>query len=144
VRGLIAAGAPAHDPAVRRAASWLLARQRADGGFGEHHPHGARRGEYIEHHTSTVVQTAWALTTLLEAHTPDFAALERGAAWLASRQESDGTWPREDPVGVFFRSALLDYGLYRAYFPVAALALYERRRGDRLHGGSSGVLRAVG
>jgi hypothetical protein len=35
-------------------------------------------------------------------------------------------------VGVFFRTALLDYTLYRRYFPVWALANYETRRRERL------------
>ena len=34
-------------------------------------------------------------------------------------------------VGVFFRTALLDYVLYRQYFPLDALGLYERRRGSQ-------------
>ena len=31
-------------------------------------------------------------------------------------------------AGVFFRTALLDYVLYRQYFPLHALGLYEQRR----------------
>ena len=37
VRGLVAAGARPGDPALRLACRWLLDRQRADGGWGEHH-----------------------------------------------------------------------------------------------------------
>ena len=33
---------------------------------------------------------------------------------------------------MFFHTALLDYELYRRYFPVWALALYETRRKARL------------
>ena len=44
---------------------------------------------------------------------------------------ADGAWPRQDMAGVFFRTALLDYVLYRQYFPLHALGLYERRRRDR-------------
>jgi lanosterol synthase len=35
-------------------------------------------------------------------------------------------------VGVFFHTALLDYTLYRQYFPLWALSLYESRRLERL------------
>ena len=42
-------------------------------------------------------------------------------------------WPKQDMAGVFFRTALLDYVLYRQYFPLHALGLYERRRRDRLN-----------
>ena len=43
-----------------------------------------------------------------------------------------GTWPKQDMTGVFFRTALLDYVLYRQYFPLHALGLYEQRRCARL------------
>ena len=32
---------------------------------------------------------------------------------------------------MFFRTALLDYTLYRQYFPLWALSLYEKRRSER-------------
>ena len=35
-------------------------------------------------------------------------------------------------AGVFFRTALLDCVLYRQYFPLLALGLYEQRRRNRL------------
>ncbi|MCA1853728.1 MAG: hypothetical protein LC647_15450, partial [Beggiatoa sp.] len=66
VRGLLAAGTPVFHPAIRKACRWLLARQRPDGGFGEHHS-GCLTGVYVEHRESQVIQTAWALSTLLEA-----------------------------------------------------------------------------
>jgi squalene cyclase len=47
------------------------------------------------------------------------------------QQEAAGSWPRQDPAGVFFRTALLDYTLYRQYFPLWALSLYEKRRRER-------------
>ena len=41
-------------------------------------------------------------------------------------------WPKQDPAGLFFETALLDYSLYRSYFPVMALGLYESQRLERL------------
>jgi lanosterol synthase len=130
VRGLLASGVPSFDPRIRTACSWLRSRQRADGGWGEHHS-SCLSGSYREHHQSQVIQTAWAMTALLEALDPDWTCLERGARFLASMQHSDGDWPKQDPAGVFFRTALLDYTLYRSYFPVRALALFEERRRAR-------------
>lgn len=130
VRGLLAAGAPPHDPAIRRACAFLRARQKPDGGWGEHFSSiHARR--YVEHRESQYVQTAWAMTALLEAQDPDFAAVERAASFLAGAQSTDGTFARQDPEGLFFHSALLDYVLYRRYFPLWALGLYESRRKER-------------
>jgi len=127
VRGLLAAGAPPHDPAIRKACSQLVRWQRPDGGWGEHFQ-GCLQGHYVEHHDSQVVQTAWAMLTLLEAHAPAWDTIERGARFLIARQRDSGDWPKQDPAGVFFHTAPLDYTLYRSYFPVWALGLYESRR----------------
>ena len=131
IRGLLAAGAGPGDPALRRACRWLLDRQRDDGGWGEHYS-GCFTGRYAAHEESQIIQTAWALIALLEADSPNWSAISRGARFLVEAQREDGTWPRQDMAGVFFRTALLDYVLYRQYFPLRALGLYERRRRVRL------------
>lgn len=130
VRGLLAGGVPAVDPQIRRACAWLEERQRADGGWGEHFS-SVHEGRYVEHEEAQVVQTAWALTTLCLAEHPEFAAIERAASFLASAQREDGTWPEQDPEGIFFGSALLEHRLYRRYFPLFALGCYERRARSR-------------
>ncbi len=127
VRGLLAGGAVPGDPALRAACRWLLTRQLPDGGWGEHHS-GCMTARYVAHTESQIIQTAWALIALLEAGDADWTAISRGARFLVDTQDTDGQWPRQDAAGVFFRTALLDYVLYRQYFPLHALALYERRR----------------
>ena len=131
VRGLVAAGARPGDPALRLACRWLLDRQREDGGWGEHHS-GCLTGRYAEHTESQVIQTAWALIALMEAGDSNWTAISRGIRFLLAARSRDGTWPRQDMAGVFFRTALLDYALYRQYFPLHALGLYELRRRARL------------
>ena len=42
--------------------------------------------------------------------------------WLSARQLPDGSWPTQAPAGVFFGTAMLDYRLYKEYFPLWALA----------------------
>jgi lanosterol synthase len=130
VRGMLSAGVPPQDHAIRKACGWIKARQRGDGGWGEHHT-SCLEGHYVENERSQVIQTAWALTTLLEARDPDWEAIDRAARFLATAQHEDGTWPIEEPAGVFFHTALLHYTLYRSYFPVWALGLYETRRTAR-------------
>ncbi len=127
IRGLLAAGAHPGEPAVRLACQWLVDRQHSDGGWGEHHS-GCVAGRYVAHEESQVIQTAWALIALLEAGDSNWTAISRGAQFLIDSQGADGAWPRQDMAGVFFRTALLDYVLYRQYFPLHALGLYERRR----------------
>ncbi len=127
IRGLLAAGALRGDPALRLACQWLVERQRDDGGWGEHHS-GCLTGRYVAHEESQVIQTAWALIALLEAGDSNWMAISRGAQYLVEAQNVDGSWPRQDMAGIFFRTALLDYVLYRQYFPLHALGLYERRR----------------
>ncbi|AKF09142.1 FAD-dependent oxidoreductase [Sandaracinus amylolyticus] len=140
VRGLLAGGVPPHDPRIRRACRFLEERQRADGAWGEHRS-SVIVGRYVDHDEGQAVQTAWAMTALLEARHPDFAPIERAARWLASKQSDDGAWPKQEAEGIFFHTALLDYVLYRRYFPVWALGLYESRRAERAkfreHGGES-------
>ena len=131
VRGLLAAGARPGDPALRLACRWLLDRQRPDGGWGEHHS-GCLAGRYVAHEESQVIQTAWAMLALLEAGDSNWTAIAQGARFLLDTQDADGEWPRQDVAGVFFRTALLDYVLYRQYFPLHALGLYEQRRRARL------------
>jgi lanosterol synthase len=131
IRGLVAAGRPSSDPALRRASTWLVDHQRPDGGWGETHE-GCAQGRYTENCESQVIHTAWALMGLLEAGAADWECIERGADFLIEQQDEDGSWPRQDPAGLFFRSALLDYALYRQIFPLWALSLYESRRKVRL------------
>ena len=129
VEALHEAGAGANDPVLARAAQWLIARQRPDGGWGEHFA-SCLNGVYREHPQSQAVMTAWALLALLPVIGPRSDAVERGVQWLKAHQGADGAWVREAVNGVFFGSAMLEYGLYRVYFPTWALARYGRMMED--------------
>ena len=132
IRGLMATGARPSDPALRLACRWLLGRQHEDGGWGEHHS-GCMSGEYVDHKESQVIQSAWALIALQVARDASWTAISRGAQYLLDMQREDGSWPKQDMAGVFFRTALLDYVLYRQYFPLHALGLYEKNRHARIN-----------
>jgi squalene-hopene/tetraprenyl-beta-curcumene cyclase len=127
--GLRSIGEDLRAPYVRKAVDWLVARQNADGGWGEtvasyDDESLAGRGE------STPSQTAWALMGLLAADGPD-AAIERGVDWLLRMQTSDGTWDEKPWTGTGFpRHFYLRYHMYRHYFPLMALGLYRARRGE--------------
>jgi len=124
---LNAAGVDPAAPEMRRAVAWLLARQRADGGWGEssesYYP-GQPRGEAA---FSTASQTAWALLGLMAAGEAANPAVSRGIAYLVASQDGAGNWdePWYTAVG-FPRVFYLRYHGYRAYFPLWALARYRR------------------
>jgi lanosterol synthase len=125
VEALRTAGVPASDPAIARAVEWLVAKQKADGGWGEHWQ-SAIRERYVEHPESQAAMTAWALLALMETLPPDHTAIVRGVGCLRAMQLEDGQWPRQSQSGVFFSTAMLDYRLYKDYFPAWALARFAR------------------
>ena len=121
VEAFHAAGIHRADPAMTRAARFLLSIQKPDGGWGEHHT-SCLEDRYIEHPESQATMTAWALLALLAAGVdPRSLPITRAVRWLESHQLADGSWPRQAPAGVFFGAAMLDYRLYKDYFPAWAL-----------------------
>jgi 2,3-oxidosqualene cyclase len=123
VKGLRAVGVASTDSGLRKIAEWLMLKQRTDGGWGEHYS-GCLEDRYVEHSESQVVMTSWALLALMELVPVDAPAVMRGISWLQSMQCPDGSWPQQSLNGVFFGAAMLDYRLYKSYFPVWALARY--------------------
>jgi len=119
------AGVSHGDPVIRRAADWLIGRQRADGGWGEDEESyaGAAPGEYME---STPSQTSWALLGLMAAGLAEHEAVARGIAWLQEHQGADGEWTELPYTAVGFpRVFYLRYHGYRLFFPLLALARYR-------------------
>jgi squalene-hopene/tetraprenyl-beta-curcumene cyclase len=123
---LNAAGVDPHAPEVRRAVDWLVAVQRADGGWGESgdsYYDGAPHGQGPE---STPSQTAWALLGLMAAGQVNHAAVKRGIDYLISAQNHTGLWDEQAYNAVGFpRVFYLRYHGYSAFFPLWALARYR-------------------
>ena len=145
---LEAVGEDMSAPWVERACDWLVSKQQADGAWGEScgsymDPDLAGCGK------PTASQTAWALMGLAAANRPqDREAMERGLAWLMDRQV-EGTWEEPEYTGTGFpgygvgatiklndpslkerlsqgvelsRAFMINYNLYRHYFPLMAMA----------------------
>ena len=152
---LQAIGEDMTQPGVRHAVQWLVDHQNEDGGWGETcasyvDPSLAGQGE------STASQTAWALVALIAAGDIDREETRRGIAWLVDTQLEDGSWdepqftgcgfpgygigdqpdelrPAGDPswqgyeLGAAF---MINYHLYRNYFPLWALGRYVNERSE--------------
>lgn len=128
--GLLASGTNRSNPAIQRACRWLVATRLPDGGWGESW-RSMFEGRPIPHEHSQVIMTSWALIALLKAgyDGPDTsAAIAAGIRLLKERQLPDGNWPREAVAGVFFNTGMLHYCLYKNYFPIWGLGLYEEAR----------------
>ncbi len=131
---------------VRHAADWIATHQNTDGGWGEScasYMDDALRGIG----PSTASQTAWALMALLAIDTHDYdGAIGRGIDYLLDHQV-DGTWNEPEYTGTGFpgygvgqridlerargtldqdtdlqRAFMINYNLYRHYFPLIAFA----------------------
>jgi squalene-hopene/tetraprenyl-beta-curcumene cyclase len=145
---LAALGEDMTQPYVRMGADWLVAHQNEDGGWGEtcaSYMDDSLRGTG----PSTASQTAWALLALLAVASADYATpIRRGVAYLATTQRTDGTWDEPYYTGTGFpgygfgarinfrdettrariaqgtelqRGFMLNYNMYRHYFPLMAL-----------------------
>ena len=123
---LNAAGVPPDDPAMRRAAQWLIAIQNEDGGWGESCDSYALDYRGYETAPSTASQTAWALLALMAAGEVDHEAVARGIRFLTQTQTPDGLWPQSEYTGGGFpRVFYLRYHGYPKFFPLWALARYR-------------------
>ena len=133
---------------VRRAADWLVSKQNADGGWGE------TCASYMDESLrgvgpSTSSQTGWALMALVAAGGYD-DSIRRGLDYLLTTQRPDGTWDQEEYTGTGFpgyglgartdlkkgatldqgkelgRGFMLNYAMYRHYFPLMAMGRARR------------------
>jgi squalene-hopene/tetraprenyl-beta-curcumene cyclase len=115
---------------MQRGATWLLSCQNSDGGWGEtcaSYDDPTLKGKGV----STASQTAWALIGLLAVkdliQLNTTSALDRGIDYLLTTQQADGKWEEAEFTGTGFPCHFyLKYHLYQQYFPLIALAKYNK------------------
>ncbi|MDQ3331202.1 MAG: hypothetical protein M3552_11195, partial [Planctomycetota bacterium] len=124
--GFSAIGLPLTDSRIREAAAWLKNAQLSDGSWGESvasYDDTSLRGQG----NPTPSQTAWGVMGLIAAGEAHSDAVERGVQWLLDSQRLDGTWDEPEFTGTGFPQVFyLRYHYYRHYFPLMALARYEK------------------
>lgn len=131
LQGLARIGFDGRQPMVRRAVDWLKQVQQPGGGWGEtcrsyDDPSLAGQG------TPTASQTAWALLGLLAAGEAGSDEVKAGIDYLLATQQPDGSWHEEPFTGTGFPKVFyLKYHMYSLYFPLMALARYQRSTTDR-------------
>ncbi len=131
LQGLAQIGLNQQDPMIRRGVVWLKEVQQVNGSWGESclsydDPNWAGKGE------PTASQTAWALLGLIAAGEAESSAVQAGIDYLVSTQETNGGWIEEPFTGTGFPKVFyLKYHLYSLYFPLMALARYEKVMRDR-------------
>lgn len=150
---LAAIGEDMKAPYVLRAADWLVAHQNRDGGWGE------SCASYMDDNQrgrgpSTASQTGWALLALVAVGNEAYdEAIRRGLDYLLATQES-GSWDEPYYTGTGFpgygvgertnlkevgatldqgcelaRGFMINYNMYRHYFPLIAMARARRYLG---------------
>jgi squalene-hopene/tetraprenyl-beta-curcumene cyclase len=126
VHGFRSIGDDMMEPRFQAAGCWLRSIQNEDGGWGESprsydDPLAKGIGD------STPSQTAWALMGLMD--TDDQSdGLKHGIQYLIRNQRGDGSWNDDWWTGTGFPGVFyLKYHLYAAYFPLLALATFEKR-----------------
>ncbi len=111
---------------IKKACGFLIGKQKADGGWGESFASCSKR-VYTEAAQSQVVNTAWALLTLMAADCEDQKPIERGVQLLLDRQTDLGDWPQENISGVFNYNCMITYANYRNIFPIWALGRHVKQ-----------------
>lgn len=126
VEALMAAGSKgySHDAAVKKACEFLISKQNEDGGWGESYLSCVQK-KYVPHQNSQVVNTAWALLTLMAAKFPKQEIIDKGIRFLMTQQQPNGDWQQGAISGVFNLNCMITYTSYRNVFPLWALGRWH-------------------
>lgn len=120
---------------IRKACEFLLSKQMEDGGWGESYQ-ACETGQWADHEKSQVVNTAWAVLSLMAVKYPEKEPIQRGIELIMSRQQANGEWLQEGIegkisfhhiIGVFNKNCMISYPNYKFVFSIWALGRYSNR-----------------
>ncbi|KAL5541151.1 hypothetical protein UlMin_044368 [Ulmus minor] len=129
VEGLVACGKSyKNSSALRKACEFLLSKKLPNGGWGESYL-SCQNKVYtnLEGNRANLVQTAWALLSLIKAGQADIdpSPIHSGMRLLINAQMEDGDFPQQEITGAFMKNCILNFSLYRNLFPIWALGEYR-------------------
>ncbi|KAK4705877.1 hypothetical protein P7C70_g302, partial [Phenoliferia sp. Uapishka_3] len=110
---------------VQKACDFILEKQMEDGGWGESFK-SCENHVYVHNLKSQVVNTSWAVLTLLQAKYPDPEPVRRGCKLIMSRQLRDGSWAQESIEGVFNHAVAISYWNFKHSWTIWALGKASR------------------
>ncbi len=129
LRGLAAMKEDDHEPHIQRANEWLRSIQNPDGGWGE--SCASYDNDLYTPAESTPSQTAWALLGLMAGGDTYSSSVQHGIEYLLETQMADGWWDETLATGTGFPKVFyLNYHYYRLYFPLLALATFQRHQAN--------------
>jgi len=102
---------------------YIASKQHEDGSWGEDFKSCCER-KWVDLPEGHVVNTAWALLSLMRAPNPDFNAITKGIQWLLNKQLPNGDWEQTTISGVFNYNCAISYSGYKNIFPIWALGVY--------------------
>lgn len=112
---------------VRKGLDFIVSKQQEqDGGWGESYLSCVTH-KYSQSETSRVINTAWALLSLMTGDYPNLKVIEMGIYFLLRKQLPNGDFPQESISGVFNHNCMITYTNYRNIFPIWALSMYMRK-----------------
>ena len=103
--------------ALNNAASFLRSKQREDGGWGESFESCIIK-QYVHHEKSQVINTSWALLSLMAMKYSAKSVIEKGIKLIKARQLPNGDFNQEGISGVFNHNCAITYTSYRNVFPL--------------------------
>jgi lanosterol synthase len=125
-----------NSPGIRKACDFLLSKQMDDGGWGESY-RACETAQWVNHEKSQVVNTAWALLSLMAVEYPEKEPIQKGIELIMSRQQTNGEWLQEGiegtirfynyKIGVFNKNCMISYPNYKFVFCIWALGRYSNR-----------------
>ncbi|CAF0846619.1 unnamed protein product [Adineta steineri] len=122
IEALITVGESPKSKIITKAIEFLISKQNSDGGWGESYLSCVHK-TYVPHKQSQVVNTSWAVLTLMSAKA-DSNIIRKGIQFILNKQSSNGDWNQQSISGVFNGNCMISYTNYRNIFPIWALGRF--------------------